>query len=565
MHGRLTERLAVARALREIALLLGAKRDSRFRVLAYERGAVALEGLRGDFDTLVREGRLQETPGIGPGLAAEIGTLCRSGTSPLLERLRRELPPGILELRRVPGLSTLRIGRLHEALGIASVEELRQACEQGRVRTVRGFGPIAERRLLEAICSLGAPQRLLLLHEAFAEAEPLLDHLRETPKVERAELAGPLRRGAESVPSIEIVAASISPAAVGRALAHWPRTAQLVERSSSRCQIELASAARVEVQIAPPPSFVSAWHRATGSQSHVEKLLMLPPGQVSQSGDERAIYEARGLPWIPPELREDEGEIEAALVGGLPDDLVQAGDLRGFVHCHTSHSDGRASIEQMARAAEARGAEYLTITDHSPAAFYANGLDRERLQRQWDEIDRVQQRLSIRILRGTESDILEDGALDYPDEVLERMDLVIASIHARHRMDARRMTERIVRAMRQPVFKVWGHGLGRLIGRRPPLECDIEAVLDAVAVSRAAIEVNGDPHRLDLEPRWLRAARARGIRFVISTDAHSTSELGNVRYGVTTARRGWLRRRDVLNTLPLQEFLAAVRPARAAA
>jgi DNA polymerase (family 10) len=383
--------------------------------------------------------------------------------------------------------------------------------------------------------------------------------------VERAETTGPLRRGVETLAAVDLLVASRAPDLVAESLAEWPRTARIEQPSAGIVNLRLAGAAQVAVEVVSPEGFEAAWHHTTGSDSHLAKVLSLPRrSEAVVEPDERGLYSARGLPWIPPELREDAGEVEAARAGWLPDDLVRHEDLKGFVHCHTTHSDGRASIELMARAAQERGAEYITITDHSPAAFYANGVGLDRLHRQWDEIERVQERLSIRILRGTESDILPDGALDYPDAVLERMDVVIASIHARHGLDRRRMTQRIVRAMRQPIFKIWGHGLGRLIGRRPPVDCDVEAVLDAVAGSRAAIEVNGDPHRLDLEPRWLRAARERGIRFVISTDAHAPSELDNVRYGVITARRGWLRRGEVLNTLPLEQFQAAVRPARPA-
>jgi DNA polymerase (family 10) len=267
------------------------------------------------------------------------------------------------------------------------------------------------------------------------------------------------------------------------------------------------------------------------------------------------------LPFIPPELREDAGEIEAATAGALPADLVTAGDLRGFVHCHTVFSDGQHTVEQMARAADALGAEYMTITDHSPAAAYAGGLTVDRLKAQWEEIARVQEKVAVRLLRGTESDILADGSLDYPDAILEQLDVVIASIHRRHRMDASQMTERLVRTMALPCFKIWGHALGRLILSRPPVECRVEEVLDAAAAGRAAVEINGDPRRLDLAPLWLRAARERSIRFVVSTDAHSMDELGNVRYGVAMARRGWVRRDEVLNTRSAGEFARAVAPA----
>jgi DNA polymerase (family 10) len=275
---------------------------------------------------------------------------------------------------------------------------------------------------------------------------------------------------------------------------------------------------------------------------------------------EEDIYQQLGMQYIQPELREDEGEIEAALQGKLPEDLVTLADIRGMVHCHTTYSDGKHSIEEMARTAEAMGMKYVTITDHSPTAFYAGGVTIDRLKRQWDEIDEVQEKVNVKILRGTESDIIADGHLDYPDKILEKFDVIVASIHSRYKMDSAKMTKRIVTAMRQPVFKIWGHALGRLIQQRPPFDCDLEEILDAIAESRAAIEVNGDPRRLDMEPRWIREARKRKIKFVVSVDAHSTGAMNNLKYGVAMARRGWLRKSEVLNTLGVKAFANAVRP-----
>ncbi|HEV2904769.1 MAG TPA: PHP domain-containing protein, partial [Pyrinomonadaceae bacterium] len=280
----------------------------------------------------------------------------------------------------------------------------------------------------------------------------------------------------------------------------------------------------------------------------------------SEITSEEDIYRRLGMQYIPPELREDEGEIEAALAGKLPEDLVRTEDIQGMVHCHTTYSDGKHSVEQMALAAESMGMKYMTITDHSPTAFYAGGVTLDRLQRQWEEIDEVQQKVKVKLLRGTESDIVADGHLDYPDKILEQFDVIVASIHSRYKMDSAKMTKRIVTAMRQPVFKSWGHALGRLIQRRPPFDCDIEKILDVIAESRAAIEVNGDPFRLDMEPRWIREARKRKIKFVISVDAHSTGALNNLKYGVGIARRGWVRRAEVLNTLTVKGFQKAVKP-----
>ncbi|MGH7343342.1 MAG: DNA polymerase/3'-5' exonuclease PolX, partial [Candidatus Rokuibacteriota bacterium] len=379
----------------------------------------------------------------------------------------------------------------------------------------------------------------------------------------RGEAAGDLRRWAESLDELSLVVASDRPADAMKHALRAPLLAEVTSKDTDTFQGRLASGLPVRVRVVPGAAYASALLRATGSAAHVQHLERLAGerGVRLEGESEAEIYHGLGLPFIPPELREGEGEIEAAIAGGLPADLVTAEDLRGFVHCHTVFSDGQHTVEQMARAADALGAEYMTITDHSPAAAYAGGLTIDRLKAQWEEIARVQEKVAVRLLRGTESDILADGSLDYPDAILEQLDIVIASIHRRHRMDASQMTERLVRTMALPCFKIWGHALGRLILSRPPVECRVEDVLDAAATGRAAVEINGDPRRLDLAPRWLRAARERSIRFVVSTDAHSMGELGNVRYGVAMARRGWVRRDEVLNTGSAAEFARAVAPA----
>jgi DNA polymerase (family 10) len=317
------------------------------------------------------------------------------------------------------------------------------------------------------------------------------------------------------------------------------------------------------VRFALPGQRGRALVEETGPPAHLDMLRARArerglDWEALAAPDEATLYSRLDLPVVPVEAR---GWPELPAPADL-DGLVTAADMRGLVHCHTDQSDGRDTLAEMARAADARGAQYMTVTDHSPSAAYAGGLDADRLRAQWDEIARVQETVKVRLLRGTESDILADGALDYPDDVLEKLDVVIASIHGRHRMDATTMTARLVRAMRLPVFKIWGHPLGRLILRREPIACDVDAVLDAAAGARAAIEISGDPYRLDLPPAWIPAARRRGLRFVISTDAHGVADLDNLEYGVAMARRGGVRRDEVLNALPFEAFSAAVRPRR---
>jgi DNA polymerase (family 10) len=550
------DRRAVAAALREIGLLVAVEPGNRFRAKAYERGANAVESLTTELEPLIAAGTLAGIPGIGPSLAKTIAELATTGRSGLLEKLRAATPPGVVELH--PVLSLNRIAAVRDELGVTTLAELQAACEAGRLRTVRGFTEKTEKRLLEQIAAIEARGDRVVLPEAERQADALVQHLRARPGVERVEIAGALRRRVETIDRLDVVVTATSDV---RALAQGlPAATDVRDDVDGAFVVRRAGMLTVRVQPASRDHFPLVWIRATGTDEHVAALTSRP-AKRRRVQSEADVYAAFGLPLIPPELREGAGEIEAAADGTLPADLLRVEDVAGAVHCHTDWSDGRNTIEEMARAADAVGLRYLTITDHSASATYASGLSLERLQQQWDEIARVQETVRVRVLRGTESDILRDGALDFPDAVLERLDVVIASVHNRHGLDAAEMTKRLERAIAHPVFKIWGHALGRYVLSRPPFACDVERVLDVVAGSRAAIEVNGDPNRLDLAPPWIRSARRRGIRFVVSTDAHSTRALENVRYGVDMARRGWLRADDVLNTRDADAFAAAVRPA----
>jgi DNA polymerase (family X) len=594
------DKFGVALALREIASLLELEGENPFKVRAYENGARAVEGLPEDLGALVAANRLVEVKGIGDALARKIAELHRTGTTEVLERLRARHPPGTLELVQVPDLGPKKVAALQAALGIRDLADLEAACLAGRVRGVKGFGERTEARILEGVRRLRerAAERRFLLVEALAEAEPLLAHLRGSPAALRVELAGSARRMRETVADVDLVAASLEPALLSERLAAYPRVAEVLARGGTKTTVRLGSGLHVDLRVVPPEDFATLLHHLTGSKAHHVKLrgiardhgytlsewglYRLPPGAARGDprlppslsaveaaldpasklpiASEEELYRALGLAFVPPELREDAGEIEAARGGTLPPDLVRLEDVRGFVHCHSVWSDGRATLEEMARAAGALGAEYMTVTDHSRTAGYAGGLDVDRLRRQWDEIAAVQEKVEVRLLRGTESDILEDGSLDYPDAILDELDVVVASVHSRMRMDEGEMTRRLVRCMSLPVFKIWGHALGRLLLEREPFACRVEEVLDALARSRGAVEVNGDPRRLELEPRWLRAATARGIPVVLSVDAHSVRDLGYLRWSVAMARRGWVRRGDVLNTRSADEFARAVRP-----
>jgi len=580
------DKFGVARALREIGALLELEGENPFKVRAYENGARAVEALVEDLGALVAANRLLEVKGIGDALARKIADLHGTGTTELLDRLRAKHPPGTLELLHVPDLGPKKAAALQAALGIRGLADLERECLAGRVRAVKGFGERTEARILEGVRRLRerAADRRFLLAEVLPEAERILADLRASPAALRVEIAGAARRMRETVADLDLVAASGDPGALLDRLAAYPLVAETVARGDTKATVRLASGLPVELDVVRPEDFATALHHLTGATAHHAKLRgiarergytlgerglhrVAPGGDAPPDpalkvplGTEEELYRALGLAHVPPELREDTGELEAARDGSLPADLIRLEDVRGFVHCHTSWSDGRASLEEMARAADALGAEYLTVTDHSQSAGYAGGLDPDRLRRQWDEIARVQETVKVRLLRGTESDVLEDGALDYPDAILAELDVVVASVHSRMRMDEGEMTRRLVRCMSLPVFKIWGHALGRLLLDREPFACRVEEVLDALASSRGAVEVNGDPRRLELEPRWLRAATARGIPVVLSVDAHSVRDLGYLRWAVAVARRGWVRRGDVLNTRAVDDFRRTVRP-----
>ena len=551
----------VSLGLDEIAGLLEFSGASRFKVIAYRRAAEIVNTLGGELGPLVEQRRLEELEGIGAATARQIDEIWNLGTSELLTRLRSEAPPGVSELMQVKGLTPRRIRALSEALGVRSVEELRAACAEGRVRSIKGFGEKTEAQLLvncDRWLKRDETVEPLLLATALELAVLVRKRLLEV--VERAEPAGALRRGEETLRELEFVV-------VGdpmRATAHLADLRQVLRVDVEKRVAYLAKGSFVTLHGAEPANVANALFRATGSASHVEAVeeRALARG-VSLSNaafaSEEALYAAAGLSFVPPELRAGTAELDEAARGDFAD-LLEPSDILGMVHCHTTYSDGKHGVLEMARAAHELGMKYITITDHSPSAFYARGVTLDRLKEQWDEIAKVQEEVPIRILRGTESDILADGSLDFPDDVLERFDVLIASIHSRHRMDRAAMTSRITRALSLPVFKIWGHALGRILNHRDPIDCDVPAILDALASSRGAVEVNADPHRLDLPPAWMSAVRERNIPFVISVDAHSTKGLGVLRYGITMARRGGIRKREVLNARSAEEFASAVKP-----
>ncbi len=565
----MTDSAQVALALLEIAGLLSFAGKNRFQARAYEQGAEIVTSLGAELGSAIEENRLEQIQGIGPSLSRQIQELWQHGDSALLRRLRAEHPRGAAELLLVEGMTPRRIRALSAALDVGSVAELLQACRAGRVRAVKGFGARTEQRLSQAAERYYQREehgeRRMLRAKAHALAEQLSELLMSLGAARHADVAGAVRRGEEIVSEIELVVLG-APLPAYDVLERHPQVVSL-DRTSGLGK--LASGIPLHIHFASAESFGEVLLRATGPEAHVAAVVSsghafpLEPRDPATVTSERDVYSSRGLAYVPPELRAQ--HLELASAQSIEDArLIAVPHIRGAIHCHTTYSDGRNTIEEMALAAQEAGLAYITITDHSQSATYAQGLNLDRLREQWDEIDRVQERVAIRLLKGIECDILIDGALDFDDAALERFDVVIASIHKRFSLSPDAMTERLVRAMAMPFFKIWGHPLGRILLHRDPIACDVPRVLDALAASQGAVELNADPHRLDLPASWIGAVRERGIPFVISVDAHSTRGLDALQHGITQARRGGVQANEVLNTLSSANFLEHVRPVRSA-
>jgi len=556
------DRLKISAALNEIGLLLKVKGKDYFRSRAYLTAAQALANIDEDFDALVKEGRLTEIKGIGKSLANVIAELYLTDQSQILDKLRKEFPPGALALLQIPGITRKQAEKLHNA-GIMNAEQLRNAIESEYLSNLPGFSGRTVKAIRKRLSSYENSGGRLLLVKALKIANGIVKYVRRSPDVINIEIAGSARRWKETVSTIRITASTNEPANLIEHFLKLPSIAEIKSKAQKSIQVRLIEGAAVSFSVSRPEDYPRLLHAETGSESHLKQLEQIRAKTKSNSkpkkiASEADIYTELGMQYVPPELREGEDEIKQALKHSIPNDLITIDDIKGMVHCHSNYSDGSNTIEEMARAAQSMGMQYMTVTDHSPTAFYAGGVKLDRLKKQWDEIDRLQETLSIKLLRGTESDILRDGELDYPDRILDKFDVIIASIHSRYKLDEDQMTKRIITAMRNPHFKIWGHPLGRLVQRRPPIACRMEEILDVVAESRAVLEISADPHRLDLEPGWIKEARKRSIKFVISTDAHSISDLNNLKFGIGSARRGAVRRTEVLNTLTVERFQNAL-------
>ena len=559
-----------AAALREIGTILELQGENPFKCRAYLSAARTLETAPADLGELVRTNRLGELPGIGEALREKITTLVTTGKLPYLEQLRASIPSGLLALLDLPGLGPKKLRALREKLKIESLEALKKACEDGRLASLDGFGEKTATNLLESIARRATYSKLHRLGDALPAAQTLLAHLRNSSAVEKAEIGGSLRRGKEIVKDLDLIAASNQPKEVMKAFVSAPNVEKVIAHGETKSSVLLAGGIPCDLRVIPPDAWATALAHFTGSKEHnialrqraIDRGLHLSEWGLFKGKsktpmklkEEKELHKALGLSFIPPELREDSGEIAAAEKNDLPD-LLTRDQIRGCLHNHTLASDGQDTLAAMAQAAADLGLEWLGIADHSKSSFQAHGLDEKRLHTQIEEIQSLNSKKpKCTLLAGTECDILKGGKLDFPDSLLSELDYVIASVHSGFSSDEKEMTDRIIRAMENEHVTCLGHPTGRLLLEREAYPVNIPKILEAAAATGTWIELNANPWRLDLDWRWWHKARDLGILCCINPDAHKTSHLRFLDIGTTLARKGWLRAKDVVNTRTLAQL-----------
>jgi DNA polymerase (family 10) len=571
------EKGAAADALEQIASFMELKGENIFRIRTFRTVARVVGGLPGTLRQALDDGSLAATKGVGPATLEAITELAATGRSALLNELRGQVPAGLVEMLSISGLGVAKIRQIHEALGIDSLPELEAAAADGRLAGLPRFGQKTADNIRKSIVFLRQASAFRLAHHAADEARSLVEALTRVPGVLSATAAGEVRRRSEIVRDLVIVLVAEVPAAdLFARLGQVPGVHEFAGQDERHVTLRFTGGTSAQVVVTPPLNAGAVLVQATGSDAHLRQLeahaaatgcslrgaAVWRGSEFVPTPDEAALYRALNLPWVPPELREGGGELEAAAAGTLPT-LLEETDLRGFLHCHTTYSDGSNSVADLAEGVRAAGYAWMGITDHSQSAAYAGGLSPDALRRQAADIATVGARMpGFRILHGVEADILADGRLDYEDDVLAQLDFVIGSIHSRFNLSESDMTARVLAALDNPFLTILGHPTGRLLLSRDAYAIDLEAVFAKAAPRGVAIEINADPHRLDLDWRVLQAARAKGVMISIGADAHSLAGLGNIAYGVGIARKGWLGPSEVLNTRTAEGFLDFVQARR---
>jgi DNA polymerase (family 10) len=559
----------IAAIFDEIADLLEIEEANPFRIRAYRNASRTLQGLGDEAKTMLEQGEdLTELPGIGKDLAAKIKEIVETGRCLALEKLRKASAPGLTELLKIPGLGPKRVHALYHELDIHTPEQLFRAARDGRLRQLPGFGEKTENRILEAIETHVQQTTRIKRARAAQHAQPLLDYLQQAKGVKHVIAAGSYRRCKETVGDLDILVTAAHSRPVMDHFVAYDEITNVLAKGQTRATVILRGGLQVDVRVVPDASYGAALHYFTGSKAH--NIAIRRRGQerglkINEYGvykndkqvagaTEESVFKAVGLPWIAPELRENHGEIEAAEAGTLPK-LVELEDLKGDLHAHTQATDGHNTLSEMATAAKARGWSYLAITEHSRRLTVAHGLDEKRLLQQIDAIDQLNETLhGITLLKGIEVDILEDGSLDLPDRVLAKLDLVIGAVHSKFNLSREKQTERILKAMDQPHFTILAHPSGRLLQEREPYDVDMPRIIRQAHQRGCFLEINAQPERLDLTDTYCQMAKEEGVLLCINSDAHSTRDFDNLVHGIGQARRGWLEKKDVLNTRPLSQL-----------
>src|SRR3989338_8500917 len=563
----------IAALFKHMADLLEFRGANPFRIRAYRRAAMSLDGFGGDVDRLVQDGRVRaKIPGVGEDLAAKIAEYCGTGRIREIEREGKAAPKGLFDLLAVPGIGPKTARLLSDRLKITSVDALERAAKAHRLQELPGFHERKEQNVLRGVAILRGGRERMHLGVAVPQAEELVAFLKNIRGVERASAAGSLRRMRETIGDLDLLVATRQPARVMRAFTRAPFCAKILAAGETKASIVTPQGLQVDLRVVPPESYGAALQYFTGSKEHNVRLrelasrhglkineygvFRLKTNRRLGGGEEADIYQAVGLPWIPPELREDRGEIAAAQANRLPR-LVERKDLRGDFHLHSTWSDGGDSLEAMARAAAARGYEYAALCDHSQSLKVAHGMTVARLKQQAQKIGALNQRFrNFRLLMGSEVDILADGRMDYPSDILAKLDFVVGSVHSGFSRPQAEQTRRIERAMENPYVTVVGHPTGRLMGQREAYAVDLERLFRTAKATGTAMEINGQPKRLDLNDAAAHRARGAGVMLTLATDSHSVAQLEQVVYGLAVARRAWLEPGDLLNTKSLKELLA---------